>query len=82
MNWIVTIIVGAIVGWLASIVMKTNAQMGAVANIIVGIIGSSLGFWLAGMMGLITAGPIMGWVIAIAGAAILIFLLKAIGVFK
>lgn len=82
MNWIVTIIVGAIVGWLASIVMKTNAQMGAVANIIVGIVGSSLGFWLAGAMGLLTAGPIMGWVIAVAGAAILIFLLKAIGVFK
>ena len=82
MNWIVTIIVGAIVGWLASIVMKTNAQMGAIANIIVGIVGSSLGFWLAGTMGLIATGPIMGWVIAVAGAAILIVLLKAIGVFK
>jgi uncharacterized membrane protein YeaQ/YmgE (transglycosylase-associated protein family) len=82
MNWIVTIIVGAIVGWLASIVMKTNAQMGAIANILVGIVGSSLGFWLAGAMGLSTGGPIIGWVIAIAGAAILIFLLKALGVFK
>ena len=82
MNWIVTIVVGAIVGWLASIVMKTNAQMGAIANILVGIVGSSLGFWLAGQLGLIAAGPIMGWVVAVAGAALLIFLLKAIGVFK
>jgi uncharacterized membrane protein YeaQ/YmgE (transglycosylase-associated protein family) len=82
MNWIVTIIVGAIVGWLASIVMKTNAQMGAIANILVGIVGSSLGFWLAGQLGLIAAGPIMGWVVAVAGAALLIFLLKAVGVFK
>jgi uncharacterized membrane protein YeaQ/YmgE (transglycosylase-associated protein family) len=82
MNWIVTIVVGAIVGWLASIVMKTNAQMGAIANILVGIVGSSLGFWLAGVMGLSTGGPIVGWLIAIAGAAILIFLLKALGVFK
>ena len=81
MNWIVTIIVGAIVGWLASMVMKTNAQMGAIANILVGIVGSSLGFWLASMMGL-SGGPIMGWLIAIAGAALLIFLLKAVGVFK
>jgi len=81
MNWIVTIIVGAIVGWLASMVMKTNAQMGAIANILVGIVGSSLGFWLAGALGL-GGGPIIGWVIAIAGAAILIFLLKALGVFK
>lgn len=82
MNWIVTLIVGAIVGWLASILMKTNAQMGAIANIIVGIIGSSLGFWLAGVLGLATGGPIMGWVIAVLGAAVLIFILKVLGVFK
>jgi len=82
MNWIVTIVVGAIVGWLASMVMKTNAQMGAIANIVVGIVGSSLGFWLAGVLGLSTGGPIVGWLIAIGGAAILIFLLKALGVFK
>ena len=82
MNWLVTIIVGAIVGWLASIVMKTNAQMGAIANILVGIVGSSIGFWLAGMLGLSAGGPIVGWLIAVAGAAILIFLLKAVGVFK
>ena len=44
MNWIVTIVVGGIVGWLASLVMKTNAQMGIIANVVVGIIGSSLGF--------------------------------------
>ena len=82
MNWLVTIIVGAIVGWLASIVMKTNAQMGAIANILVGIVGSSIGFWLAGTLGLSPNGPIVGWVIAVLGAAILIFILKAVGVFK
>jgi uncharacterized membrane protein YeaQ/YmgE (transglycosylase-associated protein family) len=82
MNWIVTIVVGGIIGWLASIVMKTNAQMGLVANVIVGIIGSSLGFWLAGVLGLSASGPIMGWVIAVIGAAVLIFVLKALGVFK
>ena len=62
--------------------MKTNAQMGLIANVIVGIIGSSLGFWLAGMLGLSASGPIIGWVIAVIGAALLIFILKAIGVFK
>ena len=82
MNWIVTLIVGAVVGWLASMVMKTNAQMGAIANILVGIVGSSLGFWLAGVLGLSAGGPIVGWLIAVAGAALLIFLLKALGVFK
>lgn len=82
MNWIITLIVGAIVGWLASIVMKTNAQMGAIANILVGIIGSSIGFWLAGVLGLSAGSPIVGWVIAVLGAAVLIFILKAVGVFK
>ena len=82
MNWLVTIIVGGIVGWLASIVMKTNAQMGILANVIVGIIGSSLGFWLAGMLGLAASGPIVSWVVAVIGAAVLIFLLKALGIFK
>lgn len=82
MNWIVTIVVGGVVGWLASILMKTNAQMGILGNVIVGIIGSSIGFWLAGMLGLSAAGPIAGWIVAVIGAAVLIFLLKAIGVFK
>jgi len=82
MNWLVTIVVGGIVGWLASMVMKTNAQMGVIANVIVGIIGSSLGFWLAGMLGLSASGPIIGWVVAVIGAALLIFILKAVGVFK
>jgi uncharacterized membrane protein YeaQ/YmgE (transglycosylase-associated protein family) len=82
MNWLVTIVVGGIVGWLASMVMKTNAQMGLIANVIVGIVGSSLGFWLAGVLGLSASGPVIGWVVAVLGAALLIFILKAIGIFK
>ena len=82
MNWIVMIVVGGIVGWLASIVMKTNAQMGLLANVIVGIVGSVLGFWLAGVLGLATYGLIAQGIVAVAGAAILIFVLKALGVFK
>ena len=81
MYWIVAVIEGAVVGWLASILMKTNAQMGAIANIVVGIIGSSLGFWLAGLLGLSASGPIVGWVVAVLGAALLIFILKAVGIF-
>ena len=82
MNWIITLLVGGIVGWLASLVMKTNAQMGLIANVVVGIVGSSLGFWLAGAMGLAAYGAIAQWVVAIAGAAILIVILKALGIFK
>ena len=76
MNLIIWLVVGGILGWLASIVMKTNAQMGTIANVIVGIVGSALGFWLAGILGLAAGGPIMAWLIAIAGACGLIALLK------
>lgn len=82
MGWIVTLIVGGIVGWLASLVMKTDAQMGIPGNVVVGIVGASLGFWLAGTLGIAASGPLMGWVVAVAGAAILIVILKAAGVLR
>jgi uncharacterized membrane protein YeaQ/YmgE (transglycosylase-associated protein family) len=82
MNWLVTLIIGALVGWLASIVMKTNAQMGAIANILVGIVGSLLGFWLAGILGLAPTGGIVRFAIALGGAILLIFILQKVGAFK
>ena len=81
MDLIVTLIVGGIIGWLASIIMKTNAQMGLLANVIIGIVGSLLGYWLAGVLGIAAAGPVR-WVIGVLGAAVLIGILKALNVFK
>lgn len=81
MNILVQLIVGGIIGWLASILMKTNAQMGLIANVVVGIIGAGVGGWLAGQLAL-GGGAAMSWVMAVVGAAILISLLKVIGVFK
>lgn len=69
MNWFITLIMGGIVGWLASIVMKTNAQMGLLANVLVGIVGSALGFWIAGQLGLMPAGGILRFAVALGGAA-------------
>jgi len=82
MNLIVTLIIGGVVGWLASIVMKTNAQMGLVANVVVGIVGSFLGFWLAGLIGLSASSALAGWLIALAGAVVLILILKGLKVLK
>jgi uncharacterized membrane protein YeaQ/YmgE (transglycosylase-associated protein family) len=82
MDWLVTIVVGGIVGWLASVFMKTNAQMGILANVIVGIVGSSIGFWLAGVLGLAAYGAVASWIVAIIGAAVLIAILRALGVFR
>jgi len=82
MGWIVTIIIGGIIGWLASIVMKTNAQMGCLTHIVIGIVGSALGFWIAGLLGLTATSAFAGYLVSIAGAAILIALLKVLGFFK
>ena len=51
MGLIVTLIIGGIIGWLASIVMKTNAQMGLIANVLVGVVGASIGSWLGAQLG-------------------------------
>ena len=82
MHLIVTLIIGGVVGWLASIVMKTNAQMGLLANVVVGIIGSLLGFWLAGLIGLSASSALASWLIAVAGAVLLIVILKGMKVLK
>ena len=48
MGLIVALIIGGIIGWLASIVMRTNAQQGILLNIVVGIVGSLIGSFLLG----------------------------------
>ena len=82
MNIIVTLIIGGVIGWLASLVMKTNAQMGILANIVVGIIGSFLGFWIAGLLGVAATDTIVRWIVAVVGAVILIAILKLLNIFK
>jgi uncharacterized membrane protein YeaQ/YmgE (transglycosylase-associated protein family) len=46
MNFILWLIVGGIIGWIASKIMNTDAQQGIVLNVVVGILGSLLGGWL------------------------------------
>lgn len=82
MGLIVTAIIGGVIGWLASLVMKTGAQMGIIANIIVGIIGAALGFWLAGALGIVAVGSMGAWIISILGAVVLIAILKALNIYQ
>jgi uncharacterized membrane protein YeaQ/YmgE (transglycosylase-associated protein family) len=82
MGLIVTLIIGGVIGWLASLVMKTSAQMGIIANIIVGIIGAVLGFWLAGALGIVAVGSVGAWIISIIGAVVLLAILKALNIYK
>ncbi|MES2949291.1 MAG: GlsB/YeaQ/YmgE family stress response membrane protein [Pseudomonadota bacterium] len=81
MDWIISLIIGGVVGWLASIVMKTNAQMGWIANVLVGVVGSVLGYWIAGLLGMAPTGDILRFVVAVAGAVLLIFILRKLGIF-
>lgn len=72
------LIFGAIVGWIASKIMGTDAQQGALLNIIVGIVGALLGgfLWrlLTGDNGPFEFFDLGSWLTAIVGACILVFL--------
>ncbi len=77
MNLIIALIVGGIIGWLASIVMRTDAQQGILLNVVVGIIGSLLGGFILGPLlggGNLLNGTfdIMTLVVALLGAIILL----------
>ncbi|HEY6059427.1 MAG TPA: GlsB/YeaQ/YmgE family stress response membrane protein [Gemmatimonadales bacterium] len=82
MNLIIALILGGIVGWLASIAMKTNAQMGLLANVLVGVVGSLLGFWIAGLLGVAPSAGVLRFLVAFAGAVGLLFVLRKVGVFQ
>ncbi len=82
MDLIATLIIGGIVGWLASIVMGTNARMGLIANVIVGVIGSLIGHWVGGALGLQVEGGLAHWALALMGAILLIGVLRALGAFR
>jgi uncharacterized membrane protein YeaQ/YmgE (transglycosylase-associated protein family) len=83
MDWIVAIFVGALIGWLASMVAKTDGQQGAFLNVVIGIVGASLGRWLFGGVlnigGATAAGSfsVIGILWGVLGAVVLIFLLRS-----
>jgi len=80
MGLIITIIIGGIIGWVASLIMKVESQMGIIANIIVGIVGSGLGHFLADLVGLGAYGPIASVAVGVGGAVLLIVILRALGI--
>lgn len=77
MNFIIWLIVGGVLGWLASLVMKTDGQQGVILNVVFGIVGAMLGGWL--ISPLVGAGTINqdnfslpALLVSFAGAAILL----------
>ena len=76
MNIFVWLIFGALAGWIASMIMGKNNKMGAIANIIVGIIGAFLGGWLFSFFGAqgVTGFNLQSLFVAVVGAVALIFI--------
>ena len=80
MGILLWIIFGALVGWIASMIMNTNAQQGALLNIIVGIIGAMIGGWVMSYFGEtpVTGFNLYSFIVAIIGACILIGIVKLV----
>lgn len=80
MNLLIWLIVGGIVGWLASIIMRTDAQQGIFLNIVVGIVGAFIGGLLISPLlgiGTINTGITVGtFLVSLGGAVILLALVN------
>ncbi|WP_280156052.1 GlsB/YeaQ/YmgE family stress response membrane protein [Piscinibacter sp. XHJ-5] len=77
MNFIIWLVVGGLIGWVASMLMRTDGQQGIILNVIVGIVGAFLGGWLlAPMFGTGTINQndfsVSGLVVSLLGAVILL----------
>ncbi|MEX2123740.1 MAG: GlsB/YeaQ/YmgE family stress response membrane protein [Woeseia sp.] len=83
MNIIIWLVVGGLIGWVASMFMGTDGRQGIILNVVVGIIGAVLGGWL--LSGVFGAGSINqgdfsvpGLLVSFLGAVILLFLVKLV----
>jgi uncharacterized membrane protein YeaQ/YmgE (transglycosylase-associated protein family) len=81
LNFIVWLIVGGLVGWVASIIMKTNAQQGILLNVIVGIVGAFVaGYVLTPLLGIGTINQndfsLPALLVSLGGAVILLFVVS------
>ncbi len=83
MNIILVIVIGGIIGWIASLIMRTDAQQGILMNIVVGIVGSLLaGFLLTPFLGgvPITSGnlSVSSLLISLLGAVVLLAIVNMV----
>jgi len=83
MNLIIWLVVGGLIGWIASIIMRTDGQQGLFLNIVVGIIGALLGgFLLAPLFGTGTINQgdfsLSGLLVSLVGAVILLAIVNLV----
>jgi uncharacterized membrane protein YeaQ/YmgE (transglycosylase-associated protein family) len=77
MNLIIWLVIGGLLGWIASKIMRTDAQQGVILNVVVGIIGALLGGWLLAPLfgtGTINSNDfsVAGLLVSLLGAVILL----------
>ena len=74
------IVFGGLVGWVASLIMKTDAQQGIILNVVVGIVGAVLGGWIMNLLGQSGVGGfnLYSFIVALIGAVVLIVIVKAL----
>jgi uncharacterized membrane protein YeaQ/YmgE (transglycosylase-associated protein family) len=76
MEILLWIILGALAGWLASVIMKTNASQGVVMDIVLGIVGAIVGGFVMNFFGQsgVTGFNLYSLIVAVVGAVIVIWL--------
>lgn len=77
MDLIIFLVIGALAGWLAGVIMK-GGGFGLIGDIVVGVLGSFLGGWLLPKLGLSFGGDFGGFITAVIGAVILLFIVRLI----
>jgi uncharacterized membrane protein YeaQ/YmgE (transglycosylase-associated protein family) len=82
-NTIIWLVVGGLIGWLASVFMGTNDRQGVVLNVVVGVVGAFLGGWLfSGLFGTSTINEgnfsLGGLLVSFLGAVVLLVLVKLV----
>lgn len=80
MNILLWILFGALVGWIASMIMRSNASQGPLMDIVVGIVGAVLGGWIMSLFGQagVTGFNLYSFVVALIGAIALIAIVRAV----
>jgi uncharacterized membrane protein YeaQ/YmgE (transglycosylase-associated protein family) len=83
MNFIIWLVMGGVIGWVASLIMRTDGQQGIILNVVVGIIGAALGGWvISPLVGMPTINEnvfsVGSLVVSLLGAIILLAIVNLV----